>query len=109
MAGVAASAWTLVEEKIGTNTAVWTAVIQGHSQNRLRPGDRQRGGSVGPDVVCGESAQPLDALGRGRKIRSGVSFSFCVVFCKLGTALLAGRGPLSVWAKDGRAVHSEAP
>jgi hypothetical protein len=33
-AGFVASVWTPVEGKIGTDTAAWTQIIQGHSQDR---------------------------------------------------------------------------
>jgi len=47
----AASVWTPVGGKIGTNTAAWTRAIQGHSQDR-RHGKRQRSGPAGYDMGC---------------------------------------------------------
>ena len=55
VAGFAASVRTPVEEKIGADTAAWTRVIQGHSQDRLH-GKRQRDGSASLDMACREFA-----------------------------------------------------
>jgi hypothetical protein len=52
VAGFAVSVRTLVEGKIGANTAAWTRVIQGHSQDR-RHGKRQRCVPAGLDMACG--------------------------------------------------------
>ena len=53
-AGFVASVRTLVEEKIGADTAAWTRVMQGHSQDR-RQGKRQRSSYAGLDMDCGAS------------------------------------------------------
>jgi len=51
VAGFAASAWTLVEGKIGANTAARTQIIQGQLQDRLY-GKRQRDGNAGLHIAC---------------------------------------------------------
>jgi hypothetical protein len=51
VAGLAASVRTPVEGTSGADTAAWTRVIQGHSQER-RHGKRQRSDHAGLNVVC---------------------------------------------------------
>ena len=52
VAGFAVSVRTLIEGKIRADTAAWTRVIQGHSQDR-RHGKRQRCVPAGLDMACG--------------------------------------------------------
>ena len=53
----AASVRTPVEGKIGADTAAWTLVFQGQSQDR-RHGNRQRSGHADLDMDWGASVQP---------------------------------------------------
>jgi hypothetical protein len=54
---IAASVRTPVEENIGTYTAAWTQVIQGHSQDRWH-GARQRIGHAGLNMASGHPCKP---------------------------------------------------
>ena len=47
----AVSTWTPAEGKIGADTAAWTQIIQGHSQDRRRE-KRQRSGHAGLHMAC---------------------------------------------------------
>jgi len=56
-AGIAVSVPTPDEGKIGADTAAWTRVIPGHSQDRGH-GKRQQSGHAGLDMACRASVQP---------------------------------------------------
>ena len=61
-AGFAASVRTPPEGKVGADTAAWTQVIQGHSQE-LRHRKRKRDRDAGLNVACGVSLQPEGRVG----------------------------------------------
>jgi hypothetical protein len=70
-AGFAASVRTPVEEKITADTAAWTRVIQGQSQDRQH-GKRQRSGLAHLDMVCGASVICKDEQASGLRANPSV-------------------------------------
>ena len=59
----ALSVWTPAERVIGADTAAWSQVIQGHSQDR-RHGKCQRSRPAGLEMACRASVQ-LEGVGEG--------------------------------------------
>ena len=97
-AGFAASVRTLVEEKIGADTAAWTRVTQGHSQDP-RHGKRQRSCCAGFDMACVAEQCNLgdlgDRWGRVAKLAPGAYCGSCITPSMLDGLTLSNFQPSS--------------